>query len=227
MANRSDWFRKETADDSFEPTIDMLLNSTFFVWFGVVCPWDLFASSIVSLWRLVVLAIVILLLRRPVVLLLLQRFLRQVDGIKDATFVGFFGPIGVSALFYQHLTLEFLHREIHAPDGSLRGDVKAMSEIVKVTIWFIVLCSIVSALHAFQGELLGSSANTRCYLDRSRPRDSSVSGCSLPFVVRASVSGKKARYSQYNARRETICHEPSVDSKTQRSSAGRLGKICR
>jgi NhaP-type Na+/H+ or K+/H+ antiporter len=148
MANRSDWFRKETADDSFEPTIDMLLKSTFFVWFGVVCPWDLFASSIVSLWRLVVLAIVILLLRRPVVLLLLQRFFRQIDGIKDATFVGFFGPIGVSALFYQHLTLEFLQRENHASDGSLRGDVKVKSETVKVTIWFIVLCSIVSALHA-------------------------------------------------------------------------------
>lgn len=139
----------------------MLLNSTFFVWFGIVCPWDLFASSIIPLWRLVVLAIVILLLRRPVVLLLLQRFLRQIHGLKDAAFVGFFGPIGVSALFYQHITLEFLRREVHGPDGGLRGDVQVLSEAVRVTVWFVVLCSIVRALspacsHLCLQVLLGS-----------------------------------------------------------------------
>lgn len=125
----------------------MLLNTTFFVWFGIVCPWPLFTSSIISLWRLVVLAIVILLLRRPVVLLLLQRPLWQIDGTKEAAFVGFFGPIGVSALFYQHITLEFLRTEIQGPGGSIRGDVKVMSETVRITIWFIVLCSIVSPLY--------------------------------------------------------------------------------
>ena len=34
-ANRdSDWFRLETMDDSLQPTIDMLLNLSVFMWFG-------------------------------------------------------------------------------------------------------------------------------------------------------------------------------------------------
>ena len=147
MVIHSDWFRREAKNDSFEPTVDMLLNTTFFVWFGIVCPWPLFASSIISLWRLVVLAIVILLLRRPVVLLMLQRPLWQIGGTKEAAFVGFFGPIGVSAIFYQHIALEFLRTEIQGPGGIIRGDVKVMVETVRITIWFIVLCSVVSPLH--------------------------------------------------------------------------------
>jgi NhaP-type Na+/H+ or K+/H+ antiporter len=26
-------------DDSFQPTIDMLLNVSIFIWFGAICPW--------------------------------------------------------------------------------------------------------------------------------------------------------------------------------------------
>lgn len=30
-----DWFRLETMDDSLQPTIDMLLNVSIFMWFGM------------------------------------------------------------------------------------------------------------------------------------------------------------------------------------------------
>ena len=33
-----DWFRLETKDDSLQPTIDMLLNVSVFMWYGAVCP---------------------------------------------------------------------------------------------------------------------------------------------------------------------------------------------
>jgi NhaP-type Na+/H+ or K+/H+ antiporter len=34
----NDWFRLKTLDDSLQPTIDMLLNLSIFMWFGAVCP---------------------------------------------------------------------------------------------------------------------------------------------------------------------------------------------
>lgn len=59
-----DWFRLETLDDSLQPTIDMLLNLSVFMWFGAICPWSSFASStIIPTYRLVFLGILILLLR--------------------------------------------------------------------------------------------------------------------------------------------------------------------
>jgi len=59
-----DWFRLETLDDSLQPTIDMLLNLSVFIWFGAICPWALFAhNSVIPIYRLIFLGILILLLR--------------------------------------------------------------------------------------------------------------------------------------------------------------------
>ncbi|KAI5297325.1 hypothetical protein KEM56_004900 [Ascosphaera pollenicola] len=38
-----DWFRLETVNDSVQPTIDMLLNLSIFMWYGAICPWAKFA----------------------------------------------------------------------------------------------------------------------------------------------------------------------------------------
>ena len=59
-----DWFRLETVDDSLQPTIDMLLNLSVFIWFGAVCPWPLFrTSTVIPIYRLIPLGIMILLFR--------------------------------------------------------------------------------------------------------------------------------------------------------------------
>ncbi|CAG8064542.1 unnamed protein product [Penicillium nalgiovense] len=137
------WFQSETRNDSFEPAIDMLLNMSFFVWFGVVCPWPLFSTSFVPPWRLVVLAVTILLLRRPLILLLLYKWLGPVHQPRQALFMGYFGPIGVSAVFYQHEMMKFLHTQVKGPDGEVRQDAQTLSELVRVIVWFVVLSSAV------------------------------------------------------------------------------------
>ncbi len=40
-----DWFRLETLDDSLQPTVDMLLNVSIFMWLGAVCPWSSFVDN--------------------------------------------------------------------------------------------------------------------------------------------------------------------------------------
>ena len=59
-----DWFRLETLDDSLQPTIDMLLNLSIFVWYGAICPWATFANnSVIPIYRLIMLGVLILLFR--------------------------------------------------------------------------------------------------------------------------------------------------------------------
>lgn len=140
-----DWFRIETEDDSLQPTIDMLLNVSVFMWYGAVCPWHHFVSNhhLVPIYRLAPLGLLVLLFRRLPMVLLYHKLgvIHQIEDIRHALFVGFFGPIGVSAIFYLYISREFL-REITVDDVP-RNDGQILAEIIDVVVWFLVICSIV------------------------------------------------------------------------------------
>lgn len=137
-----DWFRLKTKDDSLQPTIDMLLNLSIFMWFGAVCPWASFArNDVIPIYRLIFLGILILLFRRLPVVFALHWNIWQIEEKQQALFVGFFGPIGVSAVFYLYISLEFLG-EITV-DGVVREDAARLEDIFTVVIWFLAVCSIV------------------------------------------------------------------------------------
>jgi NhaP-type Na+/H+ or K+/H+ antiporter len=140
-----DWFRLETMDDSLQPTIDMLLNVTIFLWYGAFIPWELFhENSVLPTWRLAVLGILVLLFRRLPWVFAMHKWIPQIEEIKQAVFVGFFGPIGVSAVFYLFITLEFIQEHL-SDDDSTRGDVMKLGEMTETIVWFLVVCSVVSA----------------------------------------------------------------------------------
>ena len=138
-----DWFRQETLDDSLQPTIDMLLNVAVFIWFGAVCPWSSFVHNAqIPIYRLIFLGVLVLLLRRPPVVLLMHNRIHQIEEWRQALFVGFFGPIGVSAIFYLYVTLDYLRNNIEV-DGKERADAERLGEILMIVVWFLVICSIV------------------------------------------------------------------------------------
>ncbi|CAI6320475.1 unnamed protein product [Periconia digitata] len=91
-----------TANTQLPIVIDLVLNSTLFVFFGAMVPWSSFAhlDSITPL-RLVAILVLILLFRRiPIVLSLFKlNLLPSVLTTTEALFCGHFGPIGVGALF--------------------------------------------------------------------------------------------------------------------------------
>ncbi|CAG7968477.1 unnamed protein product [Penicillium olsonii] len=139
---QDDWFRLETMDDSLQPTIDMLLNLSVFMWFGAVCPWSSFLNnSVIPIHRLIFLGILILLVRRLPIVFAMHKWIQQIELVSQAAFVGFFGPIGVGAIFYLSISLEFL-REIKV-DGEIPEDVKHVMETIQIVVWFLVICSIV------------------------------------------------------------------------------------
>ncbi|KAK0732644.1 Sodium/hydrogen exchanger family-domain-containing protein, partial [Apiosordaria backusii] len=138
-----DWFRLETLDDSLQPTIDMLLNVSVFMWLGAVCPWHEFLvnDGVVPLYRLIILGVLVLMFRRLPWVFAIHKFIPQIEEVRQAIFVGFFGPVGVSAIFYLYITLEFL--KTMEVDGRPREDVEHLGEVVKVVVWFLAICSIV------------------------------------------------------------------------------------
>ena len=143
-----DWFRLETLDDSLQPTVDMLLNVSIFMWYGAVCPWEKFLhNDVVPLRRLVPLGVLVLLFRRLPWVFAVHRFIPQIEEVRQAIFVGFFGPVGVSAIFYLYITLEFLHTM--DVGGEPREDLTTLPEAVIVVVWFIAICSIVSATKSY------------------------------------------------------------------------------
>lgn len=139
-----DWFRLETLDDSLQPTIDMLLNVSIFMWYGAVCPWDSFLhNEVIPLYRLVPLGILVLLLRRLPWVFAIHKKIPQIEQVRQAIFVGFFGPVGVSAIFYLYITTEFLET-LQGSDGELREDVAKLPEAVTVIVWFLCITSVVT-----------------------------------------------------------------------------------
>ncbi|KAH6656732.1 Sodium/hydrogen exchanger family-domain-containing protein [Truncatella angustata] len=147
-----DWFRLETLDElerlcadwlsSLQPTIDMLLNVSIFLWYGAVCPWTLFArNNVIPIYRLILLGILILLLRRLPVVFSAHRFIHQLKDMRQTIFMGFFGPVGVSGIFYLYITLDFL--ETLKQGDVQRTDVANMGETTTVIVWFVAICSVV------------------------------------------------------------------------------------
>ena len=129
-------------DDSFQPTIDLLLNVAVFAWFGAVCPWASFVNNdVVPIYRLIPIGILVLLLRRPPVVLGMHKWIRQIEEWRQALFVGFFGPIGVSAIFYLYTARELLERI--TVNGVQRADAARLEEVLTIVVWFMTICSII------------------------------------------------------------------------------------
>ena len=123
--------------------MDMLLNLSVFMWFGAICPWSSFVhNDVIPIYRLIPLGIMVLLFRRIPVLFALHWNIWQIEGKQQMLFVGFFGPVGVSAIFYLYLSLDFLQQV--TVDGEVREDAVRLQDVFMVVVWFLAICSIVS-----------------------------------------------------------------------------------
>lgn len=78
-------------------------------------------------WPLLLGVVLVLLFRRLPVLLLLAPLLRPVQGLPSAIFAGWFGPIGIAALFYATLAVERLgdHQAFVVVTAIVTGSVVA------------------------------------------------------------------------------------------------------
>lgn len=91
--------RERASEDSVDEAINRFAVLPLFVLFGAALPWQHWVELG---WQGVALVLAVLLLRRIPIVLLMKRPLKL--GLPDALYLGWFGPVGVAALFY--LTME-------------------------------------------------------------------------------------------------------------------------
>jgi len=119
--------------------------------------------------------------------------IHQIEEWRQALFVGYFGPIGVSAIFYLYTAREIL--EGFTVDGVQREDARMLEEVLTVFVWFMTIVSIVAhGLSIPLGKVGWYLPRTISSLgSRSMSRNSSDGGDSHPafHVSRGNISSVK------------------------------------
>ncbi|KAJ4359645.1 uncharacterized protein N0V89_000200 [Didymosphaeria variabile] len=138
-----------TADARLPIIIDLVLNSTMFVFFGAMIPWASFnALDSITPGRLFGLLALILAFRRiPVVFAAYKlRLLPHIRTSTEALFAGHFGPIGVGALFLAIEARAQLETDtslpLPNPPDHLPPEMQRTVTLVWPIICFVVLGSV-------------------------------------------------------------------------------------
>lgn len=130
-------FAEATDDSHFAEVIDMLFNITFFVFFGASIPWASFGKFVS--WRLGLTAVAILLFRRLPAVMALRRWIPELQSKKEAMLAGWFGPMGVGAIFFSIQARDIIlnqHTHHHVTVD------RELVEMIFPVVCFIVLTSI-------------------------------------------------------------------------------------
>lgn len=139
------WFVEKTHKMKLPTIIDLLLNSTMFVYYGSIIPWGKMQAHI-SPGKLTLVAFLILIFRRLPAILVLKCFIPEIQTWSEAVFAGHFGPMGVAAIFLAmeaRARLETGTSEVlpHPPDDVNEDYYHAIQEVWPV-VSHVVLASI-------------------------------------------------------------------------------------
>jgi hypothetical protein len=153
------FFNKQTEAAVFSSVIDLLFNIAAFVFVGAWTPFSSFSQPelTITVWRLVVIALLVLLFRRLPIILLLYKWIPDVKNWREAVFSGHFGPMGIGtrpqifvlafrtyttppgAVFISTLALG----ELPKPEGTPTGDAEMVAACIQPIVAFMVVVSIV------------------------------------------------------------------------------------
>lgn len=89
-------------EENIQEAVNHFFTLPVFVLFGMVLPWSKWGEVG---WIGIILCIAILLFRRLPFIYFLKKIFKPIKGSRDAAFVGWFGPIGVAALYYISFSL--------------------------------------------------------------------------------------------------------------------------
>ncbi len=108
--------KERSEEDNVQEAVNLFFTLPVFVLFGLIAPW----SEWIALgWSGVLLALLVMLLRRLPVIWVLRPWLPPVEEKPIALVMGWFGPIGVSALFYAAMITRRTENDMAWVVGSL------------------------------------------------------------------------------------------------------------
>ncbi|KAL1950565.1 hypothetical protein VTO73DRAFT_5689 [Trametes versicolor] len=134
------FFNKQTEEAVFSSVIDLLFNIAAFVFVGAWMPFSDFANPnlTLSVWRLIVVGILVMVLRRLPVVIALYRWIPDIKTFREAIFSGHFGPMGIGAIFISTLAAE----QLPTPHDPPEGQQELLAASIQPIVAFMVLCSI-------------------------------------------------------------------------------------
>ncbi|KAF8905184.1 Sodium/hydrogen exchanger family-domain-containing protein [Gymnopilus junonius] len=172
------FFNRQTEESVFSSVIDTLFNVAAFIYVGAWMPFDKFQDpqQILTVWRLLAVAILVLLLRRLPIVMILCKFIPDIKTFREAMFVGHFGPIGIRAVFTSILAIMALENARTSADDASTPQSLLLEQVVQPIVAFVVLCSI--AVHGLS--IPGFSFGRRMQsVSRTWSRRSTVTGAKL------------------------------------------------
>ncbi|KAK8059298.1 Sodium/hydrogen exchanger family protein [Apiospora saccharicola] len=136
----------EKRHDEVNSSIDVLLNFGGFLYIGTILPWGEFHQpelTGITYPRLVGLGFLVLVLRRiPAILVFYKCMPHVCKNIKEALFMGYFGPIGAGAVFYLEHT-RHLFPKVEKAD---QGETNMLRAIGPVVYWLVLFSIVVHGL---------------------------------------------------------------------------------
>ncbi|KAJ5589559.1 hypothetical protein N7537_012237 [Penicillium hordei] len=139
-------FEVEERHDSFNSTIENILNIGTFMFLGVSMPWDQLHTSSqngITITRLVGLGLLILIFRRIPAIMMGYRFMPRVcENWKEALFMGYFAPIGVGAISY----VEYARRLLPGPGESDTEINNLTAAMIPVVYWLVFFSVVIHGL---------------------------------------------------------------------------------
>ncbi|KAI0766369.1 Sodium/hydrogen exchanger family-domain-containing protein [Trametes elegans] len=134
------FFNRQTEESVFSSVIDLLFNIAAFVFVGAWMPFSDFANEhlTLSVWRLIVIGILVMLVRRLPVVIALYKWIPDIKTFREAIFSGHFGPMGIGAVFISTLAAEQLPHPHDPPEGQQ----ELLAASIQPIVAFMVLCSI-------------------------------------------------------------------------------------
>ncbi|KAG1452321.1 hypothetical protein G6F56_007850 [Rhizopus delemar] len=132
-------FIREKDESHFQEVVDTMLNLSMFVYIGTIIPWQDFGNIEIGLekWRLVLAAFLIIFLRRLPAVVLLQPITPAIRSYREAVFSGWFGPIGVGAVFLSTIAQEELENVYEGKDHPV--STKIIGPVVLYMVFFSVV----------------------------------------------------------------------------------------
>ena len=140
------WFQKQTADSNFSSIVDLIFNVATFIYIGAEMPWREFNDSAMNLsvGRLIGLSILVLILKRIPIVILCWKFIPDIKTFHEAIFTGYFGPMGVGAIFMCTYGRRMLPENVNIPPQTPN---EVLSLTIQPIVFFFVLASVI--VHGF------------------------------------------------------------------------------
>lgn len=205
------WFHERTKEMKLPVIVDLLLNSSLFVFFGTIIPWDKYTGQY-GVGRLFACLVLILLLRRIPSIFAIKKFLPEVRTWNEAMFAGHFGPMGVGAMFLAMEARGRLENGTAAPEPHPPSAGKHLETIQALwpVVSFIVLGSIM--VHGLSAAVMSVYG----HLTRDPKRRASVPGGEQDLLTGMDGGGDD------DSRMDQPTFESSSESEDEMAANGRI-----